>query len=333
MAETINTGELAVLISEDIFCHFFWQTHPKHDDNFTCNSERHLSDGKRGQRIKTHPGDVVFSYDDPYLGKKIYLHTDLKSYGKDSINSHTLRKALRSLCMTVECAQESAGWRKKYSVESDEHHEVRGMLFVYNHDNGYEKLFYDAINGVDTSNLPIAQDTTLHYLGPQDIQRLYSIVNDIIRLKGLKQLPEEYTFYYPDKVMYHRHGDVWNQAATIESLTGPYFVIKHGSDGNKINQGYLIYYNRPGNEVDEFVYFFDTLSRYQMLESGQEIRIRITSPTASDDLKSIFQTAKRKYSKSWGFDPIRQELLDSISINRITNVTSTYNPGDVGWKE
>jgi hypothetical protein len=104
-------------------------------------------------------------------------------------------------------------------------------------------------------------------------------------------------------------------------------------DVSNLSQGYLIYYNRSGEKVDEFVYFLDTLSRYQMLESGQEIRIRVTDPTASDDLKSIFQTAKKKYAKAWGFDPSREKILDGISIDRITSVTSTYNPGDVGWKE
>jgi len=332
VAETINTSELAEKISKDIFKHFLWQTHPKHDDNFHCHNEKHLGDGDKPK--KSHPGDVVFSYDDPYLGKKVYLHTDLKSYGKASITPHKLRKAFHSLCLAVECAKESIDWRMKYSVDESEAHEVRGMLFVYNHDNNYEMAFSDAIDKVDVNNLPVGPNSTLHFLGPDDIQRLYSIGNDIIRLKQDDELPSEYTFYYPDKVMYHRHGDIWGQSATIESLTDPYFIIRHKrlKDSN-LSKGYLIYYNRPGDNVDEFVYFLDTLSRYQMLDSDQKIRIRVTSPAASNDLKSIFQTAKNKYSKAWGFDPSREKLLNSIQIDRITSVTSTYNPGDVGWKE
>jgi len=330
VAETINIGEIAGRISKDIFKHFLWETHQKRDDNFKCTNEKHT--GERGKPKDTHPGDVVFFYDDPYLGKRIYLHTDLKSYATDSITATSLRGAFKSLCMTIECAKQSSEWRKKYSVDASELHEVRGMLFVYNHDNGYDKPFYEAIEKVDLQGLPVAPGSLLHFLGPKDIQRLYSIGNDIIRLKGEEGLPKEYTYYYPDLVMCRRQGDVWNQPATVESLTGPYIIIKHGRT-DTCGTGYLIYYNRPGESPEEFEYFLDSLSRYQMLESGEKIRIRVTNCDAIDDLKSVFQTAKKKYAKAWGFDPAREAILDQIEIDRITSVTSTYNHADMGWRE
>lgn len=76
MGETINIGEIAAKLSRDIFRHFLWETHPKTDDNFECTNDKHLGDG--GKPKATHPGDVVFMYGDPYLGKVVYLHTDLK---------------------------------------------------------------------------------------------------------------------------------------------------------------------------------------------------------------------------------------------------------------
>lgn len=329
MSETANIGEIAVKISKDIFKHFLWETHPKRDDNFKCVNAEHLGNG--GKSKDTHPCDVVFFYEDPYLGKRIYLHTDLKSYAKDSINSTSLRSAFKSMCMTVECAKESSEWRNKYSVDASEPHEVRGMLFIHNHDNGYDKPFYDAIEKVDLQALPVAPGSILHFLGPHDIQRLYSIGNDIIRLKGEEELPKAYSFYYPDLVMSRRQGDVWDQSATIESLTGPYIIIKHQAT-QTYGAGYVIYYNRPGDTPEEFEYFLDSLSRYQMLESGEKIRIRVTSENSIDDLKSVFQTAKNKYVKAWGFDPAREAILNQIEIERITSVSSTYNPGDMGWR-
>ena len=206
------------------------------------------------------------------------------------------------------------------------------MLFVHNHDNGYDKPFYEAIERIDLQTLPVAPGTILHFLGPRDIQRLYNITNDIIRLKAEGELPKKYTFYYPDLVMKRRQGDVWEQPATIESLAGPYVIIKHASS-ESCEPGYLIYYNRAGKSPEEFEYFLDSLSRYQMLESGEQIRIRVTAHDTIDDLKSIFQTAKKKYCKAWGFDPARRLILDSIEIDRITSVTNTYNPGDLGWRE
>ncbi len=274
----------------------------------------------------------MFFYDDPYLGRRVYLHTDLKSYAADSITSTRLRGAFKSLCMTIECARESSEWRKKYSVDLSEPHEVRGMLFIHNHDNGYEKPFYEAVEKMDLQGLPVAPGTLLHFLGPHDIQRLYSIGNDIIRLRAGDELPKDYTFFYPDLVMSRRQGDVWGQAATIESLTGPYIIIKHGP-ADQHDAGYVIYYNRPGESPEEFEYFLDSLSRYQMLESSEKIRIRVTSGDIIDDLKSVFQSAKKKYAKAWGFDPAREAILDQIEIDRVTSVTSTYNPGDMGWRE
>lgn len=330
MAETTNIAEIAVKISKEIFKYFFWETHQKHDDNFECINKEHLGAGSKAKI--SHPGDVVFFYEDPYLGKRIYLHTDLKSYAADSISSTSLRNAFKSLCMTIECAKESSDWRNKYSVDASESYEVRGMLFIHNHDNGYDKNFYEAIDKIDLSSLPVSPGSILHFLGPKDIQRLYNISNDIMRLMAGEELPKKYTFYYPDLVLYRRQGDVWNQPATIESLTGPYLIIKHECIGTN-GAGYVIYYNRPGESPEEFEYFLDSLSRYQMLESGEKIRIRVTDGNAIDDLKSVFKTAKKKYAKAWGFDPARESILDQIEIDRITSVTNTYNPGDMGWKE
>ncbi len=330
MSETINIAEVAARISKDIFKYFNWEVHPKTDDNFKCANEDHTSDA--GTPKLTHPADVVFYYEDPYLGKKIYLHTDLKSYKADSITSTKLRGAFKSMCMTVECAKESADWRAKYSIDSDEQHEVRGMLFIHNHDSEYQKSFYDAIDRIDLYGLPISPGSILHFLGPHDIQRLYSVTNDILRLRGLGEVPKEYTFYYPDLVMNRRQGDVWGQPATIESLTGPYLIIRH-KEADNCTPGYLIYYNRDGDSPEEFEYLLDTLSRYQMLESGEKIKIRVTSTDSTDDLKSVFHLAKKKYVKAWGFDPNREALLDKIEIERITSVTATYNPGDMGWRE
>ncbi len=319
-------------ISKEIFKHFLWEKNQRHDDNFKCLNSSHKSDGKPPKPKITHPGDVVFYYDDPYLGKTIYLHTDLKSYAKDTISSNRLRAAFKSLSMTIECAKESAEWREKYSVLESEAHEVRGLLFVHNHDNGYDQPFYDTIKKVDLKSLSVSPGTYIHFLGPHDIQRLYSIGNDIMRLKSDSELPKEYTFYYPDLVMYRRHGDGSSQAATIETLTGPYIIIKHGSADN-CAPGFVIYYNRDGDTTEEFEYFLDSLSRYQMLEADQKIRIKVTHDNSNHDMKGIFEKAKKKYAKAWGFDPAREALLNKIEIDRITSVTNTYNPGDMGWRE
>lgn len=341
MAETVNIGEIANTLSEEIFSHFGWQAHPKRDDNFKCSNPAHLVKPKKGEsegkaapapkKKETHPGDVLFYYQDPYLGQRVYLHTDLKSYGKDSVSAPRLRSAIESLAMTVDCARNSQEWRVKYSAPEDEPFDVRGLLFVHNHDGKYADDFGEAVLKINVGSIPIAPNVYIHLLGPHDISRLYTIANDIMRLQHQKTLPARYSFYYPDLVTWRRHGDVFSQPATIEALTAPYFIVTYET-GEKSPPGYLIYYNRPGQSVDEFEYFLDSLSRYQMLEPGKLIRIRMVARAPHQDYLSMFKAARERYAKAWGFDRARVTVLEDIQISPVTSVATTYSAATIGWR-
>jgi len=100
----------------------------------------------------------------------------------------------------------------------------------------------------------------------------------------------------------------------------------------KVGPGYVVYYNRPGASHTEFEYFLDSLSRYQMLESGKSVQIRVTSPAADADIVANFKIAKERYVKAWGFDPIREAVLNQVSFDAVTAVTDSYNPGWMGWR-
>lgn len=341
MAETVNIGEIANKISDDIFKYFGWNSHPKRDDNFACKNNDHkikqkpkkdAEEDSEENNKKTHPGDVLFYYQDPYLGSRVYLHTDLKSYAKESITPQKIRGAIESLAMTIDCARNSDEWRKLYSVPEGLNHEVRGLLFVYNHDGKYQQKFSAAINRTDLSSIPVAPNVYIHFLGPEDISRLFTITNDIIRLQHAEHLPKEYSFYYPDLVMWRNQEGVFNQPATIESLIAPYFIInykKHDSE----NMDFLIYYNRSGDSVDEFEYFLDSLSRYQMLEPGKKISVRLVSKETDSNYLSNFHAAKEKYARAWGLGLSRVEILNDIEIDTVTAVASTYTAPALGWKE
>lgn len=323
LAETINISEIAGEISKNIFQKFLWNIHPQKDENFDCVNKEHNK--------KTHPTDVVFHYDDPYLGCRIYLNTDLKSYGSNSIAPTKLRSAFKSMCLSVECARESDLWKQRYLVDDTEAYEIRGFVFIHNHDAGYEKNFYDELQKVNLRDLPLPTNVQIHYLGPSDIQRLFTIANDIKVLIADEELPRDYTFYYPDLVLTRRQSDIWNQAATVETLVGPYCILKHkGFEGD--SSGYVIYYNSPANTTEEFEYFLDCLSRFQLLSSDEKIKIRVTSTDAPNDLKAIFHRAIQKYVKAWGFDPAREKILESVEIERVAAVANNYNPGDLGWR-
>lgn len=329
MSETVNVGEIAEKLSTDIFGSFFWQIKDKWNENFDCHCPTHLS--SEGKQKTQHPGDAIFFYEDPYLGSTIYLHTDLKAYKKDTIGKQKLRDAFKSLSLSIECARDSESWRRTFAITEYENFEVRGLLFVHNHDHGYEKSFHELINNIGFDSISIPANVYLHYLGPQDINRLYSIANDMIRLTHQEKMSREYTFYYPDLVMRRRQGDVWGQPATIEALTSPYLIIQHKGTP-KTEPGYVVYYNRPGSSHMEFEYFLDCLSRYQMLESGKSVQIRVTTNNCDPKIVANFKTAKERYAKAWGFDPIRETVLNAISLDSVTAVTDTYNPGWMGWR-
>lgn len=333
MSETVNIGEIAEQLVQDIFVHFKWEIKQRWNENFDCHCPSHLSSDKK-QKDK-HPGDVIFFYEDPYQGTTIYLHTDLKSYKKDTIGKTKIRDAFKSLAMSVECAQDSNSWRETFSIDTSEEYDVRGLLIVHNHDHGYQKVFGDLIDTVGFDSLPIPANICLHFFGPEDLMRLLSIANDIMRLTLQKKISTDYTFYYPDLVLKHRQGDVWGQPATVEALTSPYLILQYrnleGASGQE--SGYVVYYNRPGAYPEEFVYLFDSLSRYQMLESGKNVQVRLTHKHPHENINSNFSLAKTKYAKMWGFDPIREEILNQIKISSIVAIVDSYNIAWMGWRE
>jgi hypothetical protein len=186
MGETVNISEIADKVSADIFSHFGWKSHPKKNDNFPCVNSDHMTGGKSPKAKTAHPADVVFYYNDPYLGRRIYLHTDLKSYGKASITMTGLRAAIESLAMTVSCARVSEAWRTKYASAADEQYDVRGLLFVHNHDGQFAGAFDEVIKKTNLSTIPVEPNVYIHFLGPSDISRLFTVANDIIRLQHQK---------------------------------------------------------------------------------------------------------------------------------------------------
>ena len=61
--ETRYVAEIAEIISRDVFKHFRWNVAALTDTNFDCvKSQEHSRKDDH-----THPVDVVFYYDDPYL--------------------------------------------------------------------------------------------------------------------------------------------------------------------------------------------------------------------------------------------------------------------------
>lgn len=323
MSETGNIEELAKLVSNEIFKWFKWKTCALKDTDWQCVIDSH--------KKRTHPADVVFYYDDPYSGNVIYLNTDLKSYKKGSISSTSISKALSSLSISVECANISEDWQNKYLVDDVGFDCVIGVLFLYNHDDEFDKDIVEIIDSIDFEKLNIPENVKILLLDPQKIRTLVNVVTDMKGLVADDLLPRaEYTFFYPDLVMAKRHGEEWSQPASIEALTSPWLIIKHRATGD-IEEGFVIYYHKKGDTVEEFVYLIDAMSHYQMLLSNKPIRVRFTNPGA--DAANNFNKAKLEYLKMWGADEARETQLNRIDAKRISKVVSNYCPMEIGMRD
>lgn len=336
MAETINIGEIADKVSREIFRTFHWGVHPHTNDNFDCVHDTHTT--ASGGAKKSHPGDVVFYYHDPYLNKRIYLHTDLKSYKKGSVRRDALKDALHSLAWTIECANVSDNWKRRFCLDAGEHYEVRGLLFVANHDGQALDEFATYYKKVNRLSVELAQGQMIYVLGPKQITNLYSVATDIKLLRQDSLLPSLYHFYYPDLTLWKRQvADDARVPATLESLMAPYFVLKHGAIPQAEEQPYLpggsiVYYARKGDTVDEFIYLIDALSRAQLVNARERIRVRVFGTECSDNLRSNFEQAKHKYCNLWRLSDERAQEIQDVTIDTVQRHCPNYSPAKIGWR-
>jgi hypothetical protein len=335
MAETANIAAVANKIASDIFKVFFWEMHHQQDSNFTCVTDDHKTE--TGQKKATHPGDVVFHYFDPYLNRRIYLHTDLKSYKKSTIQQGKIRDSLKSLAMTVECAAISESWREKFLAIEGEAYEVRGLLFVANHDGKAIDRFGSFLKGISLAHIPVARGQIVHVLGPTEITTLFSIAADIKLAIADHKLSASYRFFYPDLTLWKRHtADDQRIGATIETLLSPYFILRHPAiqNGNAttLRPGSRVYYLRAGDTVEEFVYLLDSLSRYQLVNSREDIRIIAARGDRSPEFKNNFDKAKHRYCRMWGFENDRAMEIQSINIDSLAQLSPNYSPDEIGWR-
>ncbi len=348
--ETANIAMMAEKISEDLFKWFRWERVGTTNQNFPCHKkEIHKT------KSESHPCDVVFRYHDPYLNHFVYLNTDLKSYAKGSITATAMRTALVSLAESIDCAEGGPSWQESYEYAHGAS-EVRGMLFVYNHDGDFDQNFYDVFKtipatdvkqgrrGIDIDNIPITRGQKIHIFEPRTINYLQSIISDIHKLSYEKKFPSnnDYHFYYPDLILHKVNGSPETLPATVESLTGPYFIIKHGAtytfsdDGVKTltnEEGYIIYYNGEGRKSLEFIYIFDTLSKLQLLNSKSNIRLRLIHPNLNHDVKAIYRKAIETYVMDWGFDDYKKSIITSIKFETIEFIKPKFSQIELGWRD
>lgn len=354
MGETGKIAEIANKVSKEVFKWFRWERVPLMDQNFKClKRDKHAPNKKQEH---THPVDVVFKYDDPYLGKTITFNTDLKSYKKDSITSPNIRGALKSLAQTIDCARVSDEWRTRYDPTTTA--DVRGLLFVYNHDNEYDKNFARFLvppkqspkgkdgeenKGLTADSLPIEAGQMIHIIEPRTIAYMTTIISDANRLHAEGTFPStNYYFYYPELKLHKTHGNKKLRPATVEMICGPFLIVEHDAVVKYVEeaeeskqtfpQGVVIFYNRAGKSHFEFLYLFDLLSSYQMLDGDKIVRVRVVHHSPHQDIRSNFKRAIETYVHDWAFDDYKRERLESIEFEVVEIEKTSFSQVDLGWE-
>ncbi|MBF8674021.1 hypothetical protein IRZ53_14475 [Pseudomonas fulva] len=340
--ERANIGKIAEKISDDLFKFFKWEIVGPANLNFLCVKKEIHAKTRTGDHH--HPTDVVFKYFDPYANKMVYLHTDLKSYAKGSIGAGEIRKALVSLAKSIDCACVSPEWRERYLLARGERYLINGMLFVFNHDDLYDRDFFDHFKDLKSENLHVKAGQQLHIVEPALINYIATLRQDINSLIVNNTFPKKkYTFLYPEMTLHKAAGEYWNRPATVEMIASPYLIIHHGEvhetneDDEKVKtygEGYLVYYRRSGASEYEFMYLFDALSRFQILngDKDKKIRIRIICKDSSDRLRSNYQAAIANYVREWNEDEHRRSILERIELEVVTMAVHNYKAEHVGWE-
>lgn len=323
MAETSNIGKIAEIISQDIFPELGWEREGPININWKCESPAH--------KKETHPTDIVFSYIEPYSGIRTYVNCDLKSYNSTTLsNKDKLTASIKSLSMSISCAQKSKEWQTLY-LRDDKTAEVVGMLFVYNHDGLYDKDFHNMLNKTLEENIHIARKTKLFIFSPSEICMLLTVINDIQKSRGKNELPDSdnCSFFYPDQISRVVVRNAWKQPATLEMLKSSLIIIKYKSLPSIPNyNGVCIYYKRNGGTVEEFIYLIDYLFHYQIINHGITIKIKLLNPAS--EATAVFTRAVKDYSSRYNISEELAERLKTIKIETVKTVRTEFSDIEIG---
>ena len=328
MAETSKTAQMAVKLSDEVFSEFFWTKVGPEDQNWPCEDQS-------SHGVQTHPADVVFYYDEPYSLRRTFVHCDLKSYAKNTITAGAVQGAIASLAKQIACAEKSERWRDLY-LHGNVTPDVCGLLFVYNHDGGYDKDFSSYLHAVKDKDLLLPKGSRLFVLGPRDIFWIDNVRYDIRQLRGAagpNALPaaQHCKFFYPQLDGRANLQPEKARAATLEMLTSPWVVFEYRHGPGMAQRGVIVYYRRSGETEEEFMYLLDFLRHYQVLEDATKVEVRSLESDAAAAAR--FQKAQQRYVEALGDNGHATELavkVSAIKYNKMTQVITDFSPIDLG---
>tara|TARA_R110001599_G_scaffold28026_2_gene97496 strand:- start:6347 stop:7348 length:1002 start_codon:yes stop_codon:yes gene_type:complete len=328
MAENASISAMAEELSIELFHYFYWGKIGEDNHDWPCEN-------KEAHKAATHPCDAVFYYDEPYDQKRTYLHTDLKSYGKGSIDKSSIETALISLANQVSCANISSHWSEKHR-HGHVPYKVHGLLFIYNHDELYDKDFSHLLSNIDINKLALPSKTKIFVLGPEEINWLQIVMNNIKNMRGSSRgfrlpLYENCFFNYPQLARKPNIKLASAKAATVEMLVGPWITLEYKEE---TRSGIVIFYKRQGTTEEEFIYLLDHLRHYQLL--GEEKDIKVYFQTKHHPIAIVnFQKARQRYLEELEVNGIQNSLgirVSKIETGKLEQIITSYSQTELGMR-
>jgi hypothetical protein len=209
---------------------------------------------------------------------------------------------------------------------------VVGLLFIYNHDGDYGKDFARLLEQATGKYLKVPKGVRVFVMGPEDIFYLNNIAVDIRLQRGDKKIGEQKvcSIFYPDlierKVLLNRN----QLAATLETLLSPFLVYIYKLPADSSKSGAIVYYRRPGTEVNEFVYLIDYLFHYQLVKDMAEITFRL--PFAHKDASAVFAKAKKLYMSYETDSSDFEDRMKKIKYSSMGNIRRVFSDTEIGMR-
>jgi len=324
MAETTNIAKMAEKLSKELFAEFLWNRSEPTNLNWPCEEiERH--------NTKTHPSDVVFYYDEPYRQARTYVNCDLKSYAKGSITAGSIRSAIESLARALSCAEKSNEFRTKF-IHDHVTPEICGLLFVYNHDGEYDKEFNTLLWQVKNEKLDTPSRSKIVVLGPRDIFWLNNVHHEIAYMRGgAGELPDRDSckYFYPHLVR-RKFVQLHAKAATLEMLTAPWIILSYTNPKKQNRKGFVIFYRKRGESVDEFLYLIDYLMHYQVLVEDTDVFLKVLDQDRN--AAAFFSKAKDQYVEDYMGGTDTRDILNAIQFAQINDVRTKFSELELGMQ-
>jgi hypothetical protein len=236
------------------------------------------------------------------------------------------------LAKSIACAETSEEFRARY-LDTGRSADIAGLLFVYNHDGGYDANFQELLKDLKPQDLAIPPRSKLVVLGPRSIFWLNNVYYEIVHLRGKGRLPakQDCQYFYPhlDRKKNLRVTEI--TPASLEMLTGPWIMLSYRQSHSPHSRGLLIFYRGDGALQEQFLYLLDYLMHYQVFDGHVSVSVRTLG--ANELAPSQFQKAIETYLEECQHSDSMKQILSTVEYKGINEVHADFSTIELGMRD